>query len=63
MTNAQMKRGLARLLKRPEWTITKVAAELGASYFTVLNWTKGRSNVSNAYAHRLVALLNRETKS
>ncbi len=60
MTQTQLRKGLLRLLRQPGWTVTRVAAELGASYFTVLNWKKGRSNVSNAYARSLAALMDRE---
>ncbi len=60
MTQTQLRKGLLRLLRQPGWTVARVAVELGASYFTVLNWRKGRTNVSNAYIRPLAALIEGE---
>lgn len=52
--------GLRALVAREDWTAQRVADELGAGYFSVLNWTSGRNVPSNAYRRPLVALLERE---
>ncbi len=50
---------LKRLVARDDWTSKRVAGELGAGYFTVLNWTSGRTLPSPAYRRALVELLER----
>lgn len=51
---------LRALVAREDWTAQRVADELGAGYFSVLNWTSGRNAPSNAYRRPLAALLERE---
>lgn len=50
---------LRRLVARDDWTSKRVAEELGAGYFSVLNWTSGRTLPSPAYRRALVELLER----
>ena len=59
-TRAQAGGGLRVLLGRPGWNLTKIAAVIGASYFTIINWKDGRVKPSNAYMPRLSELLEKE---
>lgn len=51
---------LRRLVARDDWTAKRVARELDCSYFSVLNWTNRKHEVSRAYRRSLDTLLTKE---